>query len=145
MNVELTRADLERDEGLRLKPYRDSIGKLTIGVGRNLDDKGISKEEAREMLETDIWDAVKDLDRNIPWWKDTPEPQQRGLINMCFNLGWPRLSKFTKMLDALKAGDGEKAAVEALDSNWAKQVGARAERIAKLFGDHLHLEHNPKE
>ncbi len=122
--------DLIRDEGLRLKPYTDTVGKLTIGVGRNLDDVGISDAEARHLLRNDIMAAVRDLDRNIPWWRDLSEGRQRALLNMCFNMGWPTLSAFRKMLAALRTGDYDTAAAEALDSRWARQVGQRADRIA---------------
>lgn len=125
--------ELIRDEGLRLKPYRDTVGKSTIGVGRNLDDVGIKKAEAMFMLRNDIVDIRRDLDWNIAWWKDLSEPRQRALTNMAFNMGWPRLSQFRRMLAALQAGDYETAAREALASRWAGQVGARALRIATLF------------
>jgi len=125
--------DLTLDEGLRLKPYRDTVGKLTIGVGRNLDDVGITENEARYLLENDIGVAMAELDREAPWWRDLPEPAQRALVNMCFNLGWPRLSKFRNMLGALRNGVYGAAANEALDSRWAAQVGDRARRIADLY------------
>ncbi len=126
-------SDLKRDEGLRLKPYCDSVGKLTVGWGRNLDDVGISEIEAEFLLDHDIRRAFTDLDRTLPWWRGLPAPWQRGLINMTFNLGLPRLRGFKKMLAALEAGDGERAAIEALDSKWAGQVGDRAQPIAALY------------
>ncbi len=126
-------AHLKRDEGLRLKPYRDGAGKLTIGYGRNLDDGGISAAEAELLLEHDIARAKADLNRALPWWRGLPAPQRRGLLNVVFNLGLPRLLGFKKMLAALRNGDGEQAAEEALDSIWARQVGARARRIAALY------------
>ena len=122
--------DLIRDEGLCLKPYRCPADKFTIGVGRNLEDRGISEDEAGYLLKNDIAGVLDDLDRNILWWRGLPTSQRLALANMCFNLGWPRLSRFKKMLAALKAGDVEKAAAEALDSRWAEQVGARAKWIA---------------
>ncbi len=122
--------DLIRDEGLSLKIYECPAGKLTIGVGRNLEDRGISEDEAGYLLKNDIVGVLDDLDRNISWWRVLGQPQRLALANMCFNLGWPRLSRFKNMLAALKAGDTEKAASEALDSLWAEQVGARAKRIA---------------
>ena len=126
--------DLIRDEGMRLKPYVDSVEKTTLGVGRNLSDNGISEAEARLMLDNDITAATKDLNRNIPWWQGLPEPARRGLVNMAFNLGWPRLSKFERMLAALELESFDIAAAEALNSTWARQVGeGRAERIAALF------------
>ncbi len=126
-------ADLKRDEGLSLKPYRCPAGRLTIGFGRNLDDVGISEIEAAILLDHDIRRSLADLDRALPWWRGLPAPWQRGLVNQAFNLGLPRLLTFKRMLAVLQAGDGELAAREALDSVWAGQVGQRAERIAALY------------
>ena len=134
MNRELLAGELTRDEGVMLKPYRDTVNVLTIGVGRNLDN-GISEEESVYLLNNDIDTAVKELDRVFPWWSEMPEAAQRALANMAFNLGLPRLANFTNMIDHLKAGRYYAAASEAMDSKWAKQVGPRAERIADLFRD----------
>lgn len=133
MDIAKLKSDLELDEGLRLKPYEDTVGKLTIGIGRNLDDVGISEEEARHMLGNDIEWVVEELDRTMPWWRTMPEPAQRALANMAFNLGLTRLRRFKNMLAALQAGDYRKAADEALDSLWARQVKGRADRIADLY------------
>jgi len=129
----LMKTDLVRDEGMRLHPYTDTVGKVTIGVGRNLDDVGISETEALAMLDADIDRSIEDLERNLPWLFERPEPVQRALVNMCFNLGWPRLSSFRKMLTALELNEYDRAAAEALNSRWARQVGARADRIAELI------------
>mgnify|MGYP001601661187 CR=1 FL=1 len=133
MDTEKLYADLRLDEGLKLKPYIDSVGKTTIGIGRNLTDNGISEQEATNMFYNDISRTSAELDDRIPWWSKMPEPAQRGLANMAFNLGWPRLSQFRMMLAALESSDWIAAAAEALDSTWAKQVGERATRIAELF------------
>lgn len=128
-------AELIRDEGLRLKPYRDTAGKLTIGVGRNLEDRGITEREAHEMLANDILDIAYDLDRLIPWWRGLSDARQRALLNVGFNVGVGGLLKFHKMLAALQAGDFTTAAHEARDSLWARQVGQRAERVAQLISE----------
>lgn len=131
--------DLKRDEGKRLKPYRCTAGKLTIGYGRNLDETGISEEEAEMMLVNDVNECMYSLDENIGWWRNLSENAQRGLLNMRFNLGMGGLLKFKKMLAALeKASGGDEsqyaeAATQAMDSRWARQVVARAERIRDLF------------
>ena len=122
---------LIHDEGLRRHPYVDTEGNQTIGIGRNLEDRGISRATAIQMCHEDIDHVEVDLDRNVDWWRDMSEERQQALANMCFNLGWPRLSTFKKMLSALEAGDYDLAADEALDSKWARQVGARAARISK--------------
>lgn len=135
MNLDKLMDDLIRDEGLKLKPYRCTAGKLTIGIGRNIEDNGITDGEARYLLQNDIGRFMNELNRNIPWWQSLPEMQKNALLNMCFNMGWPRLSQFKNMLAALEAGDYEKAGDEALDSRWAGQVGGRANRIsAQLKG-----------
>ncbi|MEQ9447682.1 MAG: lysozyme [Rhodospirillaceae bacterium] len=118
---------------MMLRAYRDPVGKLTIGVGRNIEDLGITEAEAFFLLAGDIRRVEGELDANTPWWRALPEAAQRGLANMCFNLGWPRLSGFQKMLAALEAGEFNRAAAEALHSRWARQVGARARRIADLY------------
>ncbi len=125
--------DLIRDEGLRLHPYRDTAGKLTIGIGRNLDDRGITEAEALVLLGNDLEEVRRNLNGNVPWWTKMSEPRQRALRNMCLNLGWPRLSQFKKMLGAMELGDFEDAAAEALNSRWAVQVGERATRAAGLI------------
>jgi lysozyme len=125
--------DLKLDEGVKLTPYRCTAGALTIGIGRNLDAIGITTVEAMDLLENDISRIVGELDAGFPWWNKMPEPAQRGLANMAFNLGVPRLRGFSRMLAALKDGYFDAAATEALDSQWADQVGERANRIAALF------------
>ena len=125
--------DLVHDEGERLKPYRCTAGKLTIGVGRNLDDRGITSAESRYLLRTDIAVVLADLDRHLPWWRKLSERRQRALANMCFQRGIGRLSGFKKALAALERGDYDEAAREALDSAWARQTPARAQRFAKII------------
>jgi lysozyme len=133
MNRDRLREDLIRDEGLRAKPYRCPAGKLTIGVGHNIEDNGLPAPIIEALLDHDIATSATELDRAIPWWRTLPEPAQRALVNMHFNMGWPRLSQFKRMLRALEARDWQGAAIEARNSAWAGQVGARAHRIAALF------------
>jgi lysozyme len=130
---QLVGADLIRDEGERLKVYKCSEGYITIGIGRNIQTKGISQAESRFLFKNDLDETAADLDRACPWWRDMPAPHQRALFNMCFNLGMTRLSGFKGMLGALQNGAGDDAARHALNSKWASQVGARANRIALLF------------
>lgn len=122
--------ELVRDEGLRLKPYKDSMGILTIGIGRNLEDNGITAEEAYHLCRNDILGVEADLDHACrPWWRHLDEVRQRVLANMCFNMGIDRLSKFHFMLAALAVGDWKKAAAEMKSSAWYGQVGVRAVRL----------------
>lgn len=135
MDTEQLQADLIRDEGLRLRPYHDSVGKLTIGVGRNLDDRGISHVEAQYLLRNDIAIVQAELDLQLPWWRYLTEGRQRALANMAFNLGLPTLLQFRRMLGAIQRGNYDEAAREALDSRWARQVGERSQRIAEMIRD----------
>lgn len=125
--------DLIRDEDVKLQMYKCTSGKWTIGIGRNLTDKGITENEAVMLCQNDIDIAFKELDRACPWWITQPSHVRRGLANMCFNLGIDKLLGFKKMLQALKDQDYERAHDEALDSQWADQVGDRADRVASLF------------
>lgn len=133
MDRERLLADLKRDEGLRLRLYRDSAGKLTGGYGHNFDDMGLSEAASLFILHEDAALAQAELDRALPWWRDLPSPVSLGLANMAFNLGLPRLLGFKRMLAALRRHDFQTAANEALDSRWARQVGDRAERVAALY------------
>jgi lysozyme len=135
VNIELLKAELTRDEDRRLKPYFDSVGKLTIGVGRNLDDVGISADESNYLLEADIGRVCDELDATLPWWRNLDETRQRVIANMAFNLGVPRLMGFKNTLRYLQDRNYEEAAREMLASKWADQVGARAIRLAKLMRD----------
>ena len=120
-------------EGLRLKPYTDTTGHLTIGVGRNLSEVGITRDEALDMLETDIERAMGQLFLRWPWAAQLDAVRQRVLIDMVFNLGADGFGKFRRMLAAAQAGDYESAAAEMLASKWATQVGQRATRLAHMM------------
>ncbi len=125
---------LVRHEGLRLKPYRCTAGKLTIGVGRNLDDCGISQSEAYIMLINDIMNCEKQLQAKIPdIYNGLDEVRKSVLLNMCFNLGINGLLGFKNTLEFTKAGDWERAANNMLVSKWAKQVGRRAIELSELM------------
>lgn len=125
--------DLKLDEGLRLKPYRDSVGKLTLGIGRNLDDVGISEAEAEYLLGNDIDRTIADLNRLLPWWQGLDDTRRRVLLNMGFNLGVPGLLKFKNTLQAVQDGRYQDAAKGMLASKWARQVGDRAKRLAEMM------------
>lgn len=133
MNLDLLRGELERDEGIRLKPYKDTVGKTTLGIGRNLDDVGISREEAEYLLGNDIVRVVTELRQHLPWFVNLNDTQQRVLANMCFELGIGGLMGFPVMLGRVQANDFAGAAEAMLDSTWAKQVPVRAERLAAMM------------
>lgn len=127
-------ADLIRDEGWRDHPYKDSRGILTIGVGHNLVAEGLCKEAILAQLQYDVrTKAEAPLDARLPWWRDQPPVVQRVLLNLMFNLGPSTLASFTTTLGHIKAGRYDQAADALLDSLYARQVGARANRLAKLL------------
>lgn len=126
-------AELSRDEGVRLKPYRDTVGKLTIGTGRNLDDVGISNDENNLMLSNDIGRTCAALDKSLPWWRNLDPVRQRVLVNMAFNMGIGTLLGFHNTLAAIQISDWQSAHAGMLGSHWAEQVGERAQRLANMM------------
>lgn len=132
MDRQLLKSQLERHEGLRLKPYRDTVGKLTIGYGRNLDDVGIAPEEAELMLDNDIDAALKQL-RTVDEYNELDEVRQAVIVNMCFNLGFYGLMSFSKMWRAIDRKDYAEAAKQMLNSLWSRQVGSRADELAQIM------------
>lgn len=130
MNREKLEAQLVIDEGKRARIYTDTVGKITGGVGRNLSDRPFSEDEITLMLHNDIELAARELDRVTPWWRGLNDARQNVMVNMMFNLGAPRLLGFRKFLLYAEAGRFDAAGGEMLDSTWAKQVGARASRLA---------------
>lgn len=128
------KAMLERDEGIRLKPYKCTAGKTTIGIGRNLDDVGITKAMAYQMLEEDVAIAVKGCQRIFsPNWDSWSENRQLGWVNFLFNLGFDRASKFKNTIRAALTDDWDHVAEGLKSSLWYKQVGQRADRVIKMI------------
>jgi lysozyme len=133
MDLEILFDQLKDFEGLELKPYRCTSNKLTIGLGRNLEDNGITEEEAYYLATNDLDNLMDELDRKIPWWDDLNEPRKRALLNLAYNVGTPTLMKFKKTLEHLKNGLYTEASEEVLQSRWADQVGRRATFISEVF------------
>jgi lysozyme len=133
MDLEILFDQLKDFEGLELKPYRCTSNKLTIGLGRNLEDNGITEEEAYYLATNDLDSLMDELDRKIPWWDDLNEPRKRALLNLAYNVGTPTLMKFKKTLEHLKNGLYTEASEEVLQSRWADQVGRRATFISEVF------------
>lgn len=133
MDIAALKTILIHDEGLKLRPYRDSIGKLTIGIGRNLDDVGITATEADFMLGNDIQKVQIDLNRALSWWIILSERRQLVLASMCFNMGISTLLGFKNTLADMKEGRYKEAAEGMRQSKWATQVGDRAERLAVMM------------
>jgi lysozyme len=142
-------------EGMELQVYKDHLGIDTIGVGRNLEDRGITDGElafmnmlktevyeqgiteahARFLLANDIDIVEKELSNAHPCISGIGDVRIRVLLDMGFNLGVPRLNKFKNMWKAVHDRDFSLAAVEMLDSRWASQVGQRAVRLANAMRD----------
>jgi len=133
IDIDKMKAELTFDEGSRLRPYKDTVGKLTIGVGRNLDDNGISKDEEALMLSNDIRRTIEELNFALPWWVNVDATRQRVMVNMAFNLGMKKFLGFKNTLSLIQAGKYADAASAMMDSLWAKQVGKRAERLAEMM------------
>ncbi len=125
--------DLKRHEGLRLKPYKDTVGKLTIGVGRNLDDVGISEQEADMMLRNDINIAISEANSAFPWLVNLSDARKDVIYNMAFNMGLPTLRLFTNTIGHIKRKDFDLAADEMTSSKWARQVGIRATELSNIM------------
>lgn len=121
---------LIRHEALRLKPYRCTSQKLTIGVGRNIEDNGITEDEARYLLKNDIERSRKELE-TFYWWEDLDEVRKDCLINMVFNIGFPTFKKFKGLISDLEDKNYKMASLNMLDSRWAKQVKGRAKELAE--------------
>ena len=116
-----------------MKPYTDAAGKISIGVGRNLTDVGISEDEADYLLDNDISSILHQLVARIAIFGSLDTTRQNVLADMAMNLGIEGLLRFHKMLAAIEAHDFEKAADEMLDSKWATQVGKRATELAAMM------------
>lgn len=128
-------ATLKRHEGLELKPYRCTAGKLTIGIGRNLEDVGISEAEAEFLLRNDVDVVVAALDDRIPWWSTLPTGKRVVLASMAFQLGVGGLLKFRKFLAAAEDGDDLEAVAQMRDSAWYRQTTNRVEDLIKRWNE----------
>lgn len=129
-------AQLLQHEGFHAVAYADSLGFLTIGIGRMIDARkggGITRNEALYLLGNDIDRIEAALDADVPWWRHLDDVRQRVLVDMAFNLGVSGLLDFANALGAAARGDFNTAAIEMLDSTWAGQVGLRAVNLATMM------------
>jgi lysozyme len=109
-------------------PYVDTVGKITIGIGYNLSDRGISDEWINTQFQQDITYFYNQLSEFL-WFKDLNTDRQIVLIDMCF-MGWKKFLQFKKMIAALEISDYKQAAFEMLNSKWSEQVKGRATSLA---------------
>ena len=124
---------LEKHEAYRRFVYRDSVGVLTVGIGRNLEDRGLTHEEAVYLLNNDIADFTKQLTAKLPWFKTAPDNVKLVILDMGFNLGISGLLTFKNTLEHIRKGEYDLAAEEMLLSKWAKQVGVRATELSEIL------------
>lgn len=117
-------------EGLRLKPYVDTVGKVSIGVGHNLTDRGLSRPMVMALLDADLDDTIDGVYEALPWSAELPPVALRVLCDVAFNVGVEGLLKFKKLIAALQVRDYQKAADEVVNSALAP---ARAQRLAQLM------------
>ena len=129
-------AMLKRHEGVETHAYECSEGKVTVGVGRNIDQAGgmgLSDDEIDYLLQNDIERVVKELAAEYPWFSDLDDVRRDAMVDISFNLGATRLRLFKRALAAMETGNYKEAATEFLDSRWAKQVGSRALELTDMI------------
>jgi len=97
-------------------------------MGRGEISGSITRDEALELLESDIAIAERRLSNIFPAWRSLDEVRQLAMLNLTFNLGY-KLADFKRFLHAAKSGDWEKAADQLIQSRWYKQVRLRGPRI----------------
>ena len=124
---------VKRHEGLRLKPYECPKGKLTIGYGHNIEDNGIPRIVAEDLLDIDLLHAQNELFSNYPAYRWLSSGRKNALIDMAFNMGLPGLKNFKKMHKALSESDFDSAANEVLDSDYARQLPKRSLENSELI------------
>lgn len=133
MNIVKLKKQIETHEGNRLKPYRCTVGKLTIGIGRNIEDKGISQKEADFLFANDIDECLADMFEIFPDFSDYPENVQHVLIDMRFNLGGEGFRKFKNLIAAVMENDWLRMLDSMKNSRWHGQVGVRATNLEYMI------------
>ena len=129
-------AMLKRHEGVESHAYECSEGKITVGVGRNIDSEGgigLSDEEIEFLLKNDIERCIIELSSEYDWFVDLDDIRKDAMVDIAFNLGITRLRLFKRALAAMAEGNYKQAATEFLDSKWAKQVGGRALELSDMI------------
>ena len=139
MNIEALREQLKIDEGVKYEIYKDHLGYPTFGIGHLItendpehgkpDGTKISEDRVNEIFETDVAKFVSEAKILFSDLDDLPDVAQQVIVNMAFNMGRPRLSKFKNFIAGVNDRDWTRAAEEMMDSRWATQVGDRAIRL----------------
>jgi len=126
---------LRKHESVETHAYECSANKITVGVGRNIDKDGgigLSNDEIDYLLANDIKRVNGELQRSFDWFNALDQVRKDAMIDLCFNIGLPRMKGFKKALAAMDGADYDTAATEFLDSRWAKQVGSRSVTITDM-------------
>lgn len=139
MNIANLREQLKIDEGVKYEIYNDHLGYPTFGIGHLITEADeeygkpigtpVSEERVNAVFDSDVEIYVSEAKKVFPNLDSLPAEAQEVIVNMCFNMGAPRLSKFKKFITAVNESNWITAGVEMLDSRWAKQVGNRAIRL----------------
>ena len=124
---------ITRHEGLRLKPYVDTVGKITIGIGHNLTDNGLTLAQVEDIFQSDVHEAQQDLQRVLPWVASLTSIRQEVFVELVFNLGITDLSQFHVFLNLAQAGNWDAASADLLTTKWSRQVKSRAVELAHLL------------
>ena len=143
MNIEALREQLKVDEGVKYEIYKDHLGYPTFGIGHLIteddpehgepDGTEISEDRVNEVFESDVAKFVSEAKILFSDLDELPDVAQQVIVNMAFNMGRPRLSKFKNFIAGVNDRDWVRAAEEMMDSRWADQVGARAVRLRNLI------------
>ena len=141
MNIDQLREELAYDEGVVHEIYLDHLGLPTFGIGHLVREEDpehgqpvgtpVSEERCIEVFESDIAITIGDCEKLYDDFHELPDEAQLIIANMCFNLGYPRLSKFKGMKAGVDARDWNRAADEMVDSRWYRQVTKRADRLVE--------------
>ncbi len=132
---------LKFEEGYRDRPYYCSEGYPTVGIGTKLGPKGaplecytftVSEHAAKALLDDEVKKILNELVKHR-WYIELNSDRQTIIKSMCYQMGVSGVFKFKKMIAALERGDYNEASLQALDSLWAKQTPARAERHATVI------------
>ena len=132
-NLSKLKKSLTVHEGKRNFPYKDTVGKLTIGIGRNLDDRGLSDAEINFLLKNDMNMCIIQVRNNFSFFDKMDDVRQNVLIEMVFNMGIGTVRKFVRTLQAMSDGDYKRASRGMRRSKWARQVGNRAKVLAEMM------------
>ena len=117
----------------RYFPYACPAQKLTIGFGRNIEERGISEDEAEFLLHNDVQECIRFLKKAFYKFDSFLQIRQIALIDMSYNLGFAGFLKFKKMVAAIYKEDWEEVAAQAKDSKWYDQVGDRGKKIVEML------------